>query len=126
MEFNQGSPIYEQIADRIRENILRNMWSAEERIPSIREMAVETEVNPNTVTRTYSLLQDQGIIYNRRGIGYFVAEDAEETTRMIMKEEFLRNELPQFFRKLELLGLKIEDIAELYHKEKERSHEKQQ
>ncbi len=125
MEFSQGKPIYEQIADRIRENILQSMWSAEERIPSIREMAVDTEVNPNTVTRTYGLLQDQGIIYNRRGIGYFVAEDAEERTRTIMKEEFLKNELPEFFRKLELLGLTIDDVAGYYHEHKEQKYEKQ-
>ena len=72
MEFSENKPIFVQIADRVHEGILRGSWTDEERIPSIREMAVETEVNPNTVTRTYSLLQEQGVVYNRRGIGYFI------------------------------------------------------
>ena len=125
MEFSVTKPIYAQIADRVCENILRGTWITEDRIPSIREMAVETEVNPNTITRSYALLQDRGIIYNRRGIGYFVTGEAEEKTKMTMKEEFLQNELPEFFKKIELLGLTVEDIAKLYRDStyKERSHE---
>lgn len=121
MEFDEGKPIYAQIADMVREGVLQGTWDEEERIPSIREMAVETEVNPNTVTRTYSLLQEQGVVYNRRGIGYFIASGAREKTKDIMRDEFIENELPAFFRKLEVLGLTVAEVAELYEKQREES-----
>ena len=114
MEFRERKPIYSQIADYICEGILGGMWREEDRIPSIREMAVETEVNPNTVTRTYGLLQEQGVIYNQRGIGYFISPKAVETTRQIMKDDFVKNELPYFFRKLDILEMSTDDLASLY------------
>ena len=114
MEFNERKPIYAQIADWICEGVLQNTWKEEERLPSIRELAVELEVNPNTVTRTYALLQDQGIIFNRRGIGYFIAPSARINTLGMLKSEFIRTELPELFRKLEVLEMSIEDIKEIY------------
>ena len=69
MEFNQPKGIYQQIADQVRDRIAGGEWPAGDRIPSVREMAVNLGVNPNTVTRSYQTLQDKGIIENRRGIG---------------------------------------------------------
>ena len=117
MEFRERRPIYSQIADYVHEGILRGLWREGDRIPSIREMAVETEVNPNTVTRTYGLLQEEGVIQNQRGLGYFIARDAEDRTRDIMKEEFIRNELPYFFRKMEILSMSLGDLGELYNEQ---------
>ena len=74
------SLVYLQIADSISEDILLRKWSELERIPSVREMAVTLEVNPNTVQRTYTFLQSKGIIFNRRGIGYFVQKGGRELT----------------------------------------------
>ena len=73
MQFNTRLPIYIQIAGYIRDLILNGTWSDGERIPSVRDMAVELEVNPNTVVRTYAILQDEGTLDNQRGIGYFTA-----------------------------------------------------
>lgn len=114
MEFNESRPIYVQIADRLREAVLRGVWSDDERIPSIREMAADAEVNPNTITRTYSLLQDQGVILNRRGIGYFIVSGASENVKAIMKQEFIENELPEFFRKASVLGITMDELSRLY------------
>jgi GntR family transcriptional regulator len=75
MEFGDNNAIYLQIADHFCENILLQKWNPGDRIPSVREMAVSIEVNPNTVMRTFNYLQDKGIIFNKRGIGYFVTED---------------------------------------------------
>ena len=75
MEFKENQAIYLQIANRFFENILKKKWDSGDKIPSIRDMAVEFEVNPNTTMRTFNYLQDKGIIYNKRGIGYFLADD---------------------------------------------------
>lgn len=118
MEFKEGRSIFLQIADYICENILKGIWKEMDRIPSIREMAMDTEVNPNTVMRSYNDLQEKGIIYNQRGIGYFIAEGAAAMTQKMMKENFIKNELPSFFRRLTILGLTFDDLKTIYESEK--------
>ena len=108
-------PIYIQIADYLYEMILGGEWPDGERIPSIREMAVQMEVNPNTMTRTYGLLQEQGVIYNKRGIGYFTASDARAMTARLKKEEFISFELPDIFKKMDALEIGPEEIIRLYN-----------
>ena len=114
MEFRQNQAIYLQIADHISERILSGTWKEGERIPSIREMSEAIEVNPNTVMRSYGYLQDLDIIYNQRGIGYFVAEDAYNKTLEQKKRNFIRRELPRIFRTMDLLHLTCEDLKILY------------
>ena len=111
MEFSEPKGIYLQIADQVRERILRGEWKAGERIPSIRELAVELGVNPNTVTRSYQKLLDRELISNQRGRGYFVSENAAERALNDMKEEFMRDELPRFIEAMRLLGIGLEEIA---------------
>lgn len=114
MEFSDDQAIYLQIADRFCENILLRKWNALDRIPSVREVAVDIEVNPNTVMRTFTYLQDKGIIFNKRGIGYFVSEDGFEKTKALRKENFVTTELPRFFKALSLLNLSLEDVNKYY------------
>jgi DNA-binding transcriptional regulator YhcF (GntR family) len=76
MNFKESKAIYLQIADRICDEILLGQFAEEERIPSVREYATVVEVNANTVMRSFDYLQSQNIIYNKRGIGYFVATGA--------------------------------------------------
>ena len=113
MEFRQNQAIYLQIAEHITERILSGTWPEGERIPSIREMSEDIQVNPNTVMRSYAYLQDLGIIYNQRGIGYFVAEDAYRKTLELKKQNFIRRELPRIFRTMDLLHLTCEDLLTL-------------
>jgi DNA-binding transcriptional regulator YhcF (GntR family) len=96
------------------EYILRGIWNEDERIPSVRELAVNIEVNPNTVMRTYTHLQDMNIIFNKRGIGFFVQQNAAEKIKSIKKEEFLNKELPELFKTVELLNLDFDEIARRY------------
>jgi DNA-binding transcriptional regulator YhcF (GntR family) len=104
--------------------ILSGKWPDGERIPSIREMAVQMEVNPNTMTRTYGLLQEQGVIFNKRGIGYFAADDALNMTTKVKKQEFIQEELPEVFRKMESLSIDQEELTSLYlNYQKEKKHE---
>lgn len=105
-----------QIADYFCENILKKEWKENEKIPSVREIAVLVEVNPNTALRAYTFLQDQGIIHNKRGIGYFVAEDGYEKTLEKRKTEFVQKDLPSLFKTMELLCLKLDDLIQLYKK----------
>ena len=114
MDFKDNKAIYLQIAEYVFEHILLNHWSINERVPSVRELATTLEVNPNTVARTYELLQNQEIIQNKRGIGFFVNNDAIDKIRAIRKEEFLQNELPVFFRNLYLLDIDINSLTTLY------------
>ena len=112
MEFSEPRGIYLQIADQVRDRILQGEWHAGERIPSIRELAIELGVNPNTVTRSYQALLDWGIVANQRGRGYFVSEDAGELALQAMREEFMRDELPKVVRAFKTLGISIDDLAE--------------
>jgi DNA-binding transcriptional regulator YhcF (GntR family) len=114
MEFKERQAIYLQIGEHICENILRRLWKEGEKIPSVREMAVSIEVNPNTVMRTYSYLQDRGIIFNKRGIGYFISDDAYEKTLELKKNSFINYELPGIFNTMELLKINFDDLRELY------------
>lgn len=110
MEFNEHKPIYLQISDTICDAILTGEWKEEERIPSVREYGGILGVNPNTIMRTYDHLQDAQIIYNKRGVGYFVNSGAQERIISIQRGQFIEEELPKIKRRLELLGLKANDI----------------
>ena len=105
MDFHSDKPIYLQIADTLCEHILSGSMKAEERIPSVREYGAQIGVNPNTVMRTYEKLTDEQIIYNKRGIGYFVSPDAREKILEVQRADFLSKEVPAIRRKMELLGL---------------------
>jgi GntR family transcriptional regulator len=110
MQFRESISIYLQIADYICEKILLKQWKVEERIPSVRELAMQLEVNPNTVMRTYEFLQQQNIIYNQRGIGYFVSSDAIKNATQYRKTEFMENELPVLFRNMYMLGMDAQEL----------------
>lgn len=88
MNFKESKAIYLQIADRICDEILLGQYPEEERIPSVREYAAIVEVNANTVMRSFDYLQVQNIIYNKRGIGYFVASGAKELIHSLRKDTF--------------------------------------
>lgn len=115
MEFVESQAIYQQVADHVCEMILRGAWPEGERIPSVRELAMELQVNPNTVNKGYAYLQDRDLIHNQRGIGYFVSESAVERTRELKREEFFSHELPHVFRTMHLLGVTEDELVRRYH-----------
>lgn len=133
MEFKEDKPIYQQIADLVMEKILTGQWHSGDRIPSVRETASGMEVNPNTVAHAYTYLQEQGIIYNQRGIGYHVAPEGREKARRLKRESFIRRELPEVFRTMEALGMSIGELTGLYREygrenaaNEEKEHEDEQ
>ena len=93
MDFRENPAIYIQIAEYVCEHILLEKWPIGEKIISIRELAVKMQVNPITVQRAYDFLQQRGIIANKRGIGYFVENDAMERILSFRREQFIENEL---------------------------------
>lgn len=113
MKFDDNKAIYLQISDLICENILEGKWNEGYRIPSVRDMAVSLEVNPNTVSRTYALLESKNAIENKRGIGCFVSERSKESIKKFMKEEFITNELPGLIKKIKILEIKADELAGL-------------
>lgn len=112
MQFSDDKPIWRQIYELIAMRILSDEWPEGSRIVSVRELAQEVGVNPNTVMRSYERLDGDGIIFNRRGIGFFVSEGAKEHIREIERRKFLDEELPKLSERLELLGLSIEIKSE--------------
>ena len=118
MQFTESQAIYLQIAKIIEEKILRKEWVAETRIPSVRDLAVAMEVNPNTVVRTYEILQQKEMIYNKRGIGYFVSEKAYSNIQKEWKKNFKEQDLPVFFKTISLLDFSIDEILFLYEQQK--------
>lgn len=116
MEFSQPKGIYLQIADQIRDRILEGRLTAGERIPSIRELAIDLGVNPNTVTKSYQTLMEHRIINNQRGLGYFVDSDAKQRILGDRRKEFVREELPRLFRTMRQLDIGIDELVEYYQR----------
>ena len=111
MNFKESKAIYLQIADRICDEVLLGQYQEEERIPSVREYAAVVEVNANTVMRSYDYLQTQGVIYNKRGIGYFVSVGARKLILSLRKEYFLKEEVDYFFKQIFTLGISAEELS---------------
>jgi|SRR4051794_23343368 GntR family transcriptional regulator len=118
MDFREEQPIYLQIADYVCEKILLKKWEQGDRVPSVRELAVELAVNPNTVMRTYELLQEEDIVFNQRGVGLFVSVSGMKNAREYRRTQFMKKELPAFFKSMTLLQISIEELEELLKQKK--------
>lgn len=115
MDFKENNkPIYLQLVDKISDDILAGIYADDTRIPSVREFAAQVEVNANTVMRAYDYLQQTGIIYNKRGIGYFVSVGASENIKQERMERFMSEELGRLFNQLKLLNVTPEQLLEMY------------
>lgn len=108
MQFSEEKPIWRQIYELIAMRILSGEWREGERVMSVREMAASVGVNPNTVMRSYERLEADGIIYNRRGVGFFVSEGARDHIKQLERKKFMDEELPKLRERLALIGLSIE------------------
>ena len=111
MIFTNDKPIYIQMADRLCDEILSGVYQDDDRIPSVREYAVLLEVNTNTAVKAYEQLAREEIIYNKRGLGYFVTRGAKKQILKARKTEFMKERLPELFRQMRLLEISMEDIV---------------
>ena len=115
----QQSPIFHQLANKLCDEILAGKYQADNRIPSSRDLAVYFEVNPNTVVKTFELLANNAIIYENRGMGYFVSPLAVEKILERKRKQFSEEYLPQFFKTMEQLSINIEQLSKLYEQYKQ-------
>ena len=114
MIFTNDKAIYIQMADRLCDEILSDKYKDDDRIPSVREYAVLLEVNTNTAVKAYDELARDNIIYNKRGLGYFVTKGAKKQILKERKKQFMKERLPELFRQMQLLDISIDDIVEAY------------
>lgn len=116
MEFRETQAIYLQIGDYICEQVLLGRWNEGDRILSVRELGVALQVNPNTVMRTFEFLQNLEIIFNKRGVGYFVSADAKQKIMDYRKKQFIEQELPLFFKSIYLLKMDFDEMKVMYQR----------
>lgn len=116
MKFRESQPIYLQIADHVCERILLHEWLPGQRVPSVRELAIDLAVNPNTVMRTYEFLQNQEIIYNERGIGLSVSDKGFKNALAYRRTQFIEKDMPFFFRNMVLLEMEFSDLHPYFEK----------
>lgn len=107
--FQSSQPIYSQLADRIKKQILRGELKSGDKLPSVREMGILVSVNPNTVQRTYRELEGVGIVETKRGQGTFVTESEEILT--MMREQLKQEGISQFVKGMHEMGYSNEEIA---------------
>lgn len=125
MQFNNSAQaIYLQIAAYISEKVILKQWQAGDKIPSVRELSVELEVNPNTVMRAYEYLKNLQIIFDKRGIGYFIADNGWQLALDYRRNEFMEKALPQTFHNLYLLDLDFTDLEEKFEQYKKQFERK--
>ena len=114
MNFKDNKAIYLQIADRIGDQIIAGVLTPDGKVPSVRELAAEIEVNANTVARTYDHLQQNGVIYTKRGLGYFVCPDAKEKIVGLRRDQLMQGEMDYFMGQLKAVGITPDELKKLY------------
>ncbi|HEY0963730.1 MAG TPA: GntR family transcriptional regulator [Pseudomonadales bacterium] len=116
MDFKPNYPIYLQVADFICEKVLTGAWNDGDKLPAVKDLAVMTSVNPNTVIKALTHLVDNEILTTQRGIGYFLTNGARSKTLALKRNQFIDQELPQVFASMKLLGLSIEELHDIHRR----------
>ncbi len=117
MDFKPNYPIYLQVADFICEKVLTGIWRDGDKLPAVKDLAVMTSVNPNTVIKALTHLVDGEILATQRGIGYFLTDNAKAKTLVLKRAQFIEGELPQVFASMKLLGLSIAEFNEIHQRQ---------
>jgi DNA-binding transcriptional regulator YhcF (GntR family) len=114
MDFKPNYPIYLQVADFICEKLLKNEWANGDKLPALKDLAVTTSVNPNTVIKSLGYLVDNNILSTQRGVGYFFTDNARAITQELKRRQFIDEVLPEVFASMDLLGLDIDALTRIY------------
>lgn len=118
MEFKPNYPIYLQVADYITGGLLKGEWQDGDKLPALKDLAVTTSVNPNTVIKGLGYLLDNNILSTQRGVGYFFTSNALATTRELKRRQFIEEVLPEVFTTMEQLGLGPDDLKRIHEERK--------
>ena len=112
MNFREGQPIYQQIAERLMDEILAGKYISDERIPGVREYSLLLQVNVNTTVKAFDILARQGIIYNKRGLGSFVSAEAVDIIHRLRSDDVLNGMLHELARQMRLLNIPVDKVTE--------------
>ena len=122
MNFKPNYPIYLQVADFIIEKVLKEEWRNGDKLPALKDLAVTTSVNPNTVIKGLGYLVDNNILTTQRGVGYFLTEDARAITLELKRRQFIQEVLPEVFSSMDLLGVGLYDLTRFYEERRQAAH----
>ena len=113
MLFHDEKPIFQQLADQLKEGILSGAYPEETQVPSITEFSVNYKINPATALKGINLLVDAGLIYKKRGVGMFVAAGAKEKLLSERTERFYEDYVERVVREAQRLGMTAQQLYEL-------------
>jgi DNA-binding transcriptional regulator YhcF (GntR family) len=116
VNFKPNYSIYLQVADFVCEKVLTSVWRDGDKLPAVKDLAVVTSVNPNTVIKALTWLQDNDILTTQRGVGYFLTEGAVAKTLALKRRQFIEEDLPDVFATMRLVGMEMDELEELYQK----------
>jgi len=114
-DFSNTKSIYLQIVEIVKKRIITDKYTEQERIPSVRELAVELQVNPNTCVRAFEVLSRDNIIINKRGVGYFVNSGAKLVILEDKRKKFIVDELPRVVNNMKILNISLDDFMHIYN-----------
>ena len=115
LDYRDGRPIYEQVRDGLRSEIVNGILLPGQKMPSVRSLAMELAINPNTIQRAYAELEREGYIVSVGGRGSFVAEGNAQND---MRKEVLKEKIRPMLEELRTLGMGDDELLELWKGEK--------
>ena len=114
IKFSNDKPIFLQLADLIKGDIISGKFKTKDKLPSVREFSLIYSVNPNTIQKALQILEDDGLILTDRTNGKFVSDELENINKQ--KLSIINNEINQFFERMKILGLSEKEIKDLINK----------
>ena len=123
-EFQDHLPIYAQLMDTLKRRIITGRYLPGEKLPSVRELAAEAGINPNTVQRAFSELEREGLIYTQRATGKYVTENADEIKSA--RQALAKTQVAEFLSNMQSLGYSVGDVIVLLQAFKESEEESSQ
>jgi len=111
--FTGDKPIYKQIKDIVKRNILNDTWEENNKIPSVRDLSSKMSVNPNTIMRAFRELQNEDILLNKRGIGNIVKDGARDRIFKEKQKNFKNYKIVNIIKEAKLLNISKADFVEI-------------
>jgi GntR family transcriptional regulator len=108
--WNENTPIYLQLKEKVIGMLLDGVLKPGDALPSVRQVAADFQLNPITVSRAYQELVDESLVEKRRGLGMYVTDGAPEKLLASERQRFLKEEWPALLARIEQLGLKLEEL----------------
>ncbi|MFV0542938.1 MAG: GntR family transcriptional regulator [Marinicella pacifica] len=114
--WNDSQPIYLQLADQIKDMILNGDVAAGEALPSVRQLAMDYQVNPITVSKSYQILVDDNLVSKKRGLGMFVSDQAKVILQQQQRQDFIQKQWPDVLQKIEQLNIDTDALIKSLEK----------